>query len=126
MIPNKTEEQILYNQFKFYDLESSGYCSLSNFIKTNDRLGVVLPEIKDFEVIFDYFADPETSLLNYKKFIHDIFKFKAINLKENKDIDKEDDFIYILTKKIMYRGGPFVLIDIEKNLEMNDFEEKKN
>ena len=125
MIPNKTEEQILYNQFKFYDLESSGYCSLSNFIKTNDRLGVVLPEIKDFEVIFDYFADPETSLLNYKKFIHDIFKFKATDLKESKDIDKEDDFIYILTKKIMYRGGPFVLIDIEKNLEMNDFEEKK-
>ena len=125
MIPNKTEEQILYNQFKFYDLESSGYCSLPNFIKTNDRLGVVLPEIKDFEVIFDYFADPETSLLNYKKFIHDIFKFKVTNLKENKDIDKEDDFIYILTKKIMYRGGPLVLIDIEKNLEMNDFEEKK-
>ena len=37
MIPNKTEEQILYNQFKFYDLESSGFCSLPNFIKTNDK-----------------------------------------------------------------------------------------
>ena len=40
MIPNKTEEQILYQQFKFYDLESSGFCTLQNFIKANDRLGV--------------------------------------------------------------------------------------
>ena len=46
MIPNKTEEQILYQQFKFYDLESSGFCNLQNFIKANDRLGVVLPKIK--------------------------------------------------------------------------------
>ena len=72
MIPNKTEEQILYNQFKFYDLESSGFCSLPNFIKTNDRIGVVLPEIEDFEIIFNYFADKDTFLLNYKEFIHDI------------------------------------------------------
>ena len=47
MIPNKTEEQILYQQFKFYDLDSSGFCNLQNFIKANDRLGVVLPKIEN-------------------------------------------------------------------------------
>ena len=126
MIPNKTEEQILYNQFKFYDLESSGFCSLPNFIKTNDRIGVVLPQIKDFEIIFDYFADPESSLLNYKKFIHDIFNFKQNNLKkENDEYYKEDDFINIITEKIINKGGALILNDIIKNLEMNDFGENK-
>ena len=127
MIPNKTEEQILYNQFKFYDLDSSGFCSLPNFIKTNDRIGVVLPKIEDFELIFNYFADPETFLLNYKKFIHEIFNFKSVNLKkaEKIELEKEDDFIYILTEKIINLGGPLVLIDMVKNLEINDFEGNK-
>ena len=93
MIPNKTEEQILYNQFKFYDLDSSGFCTLQNFIKANDRIGVVLPQIKDFEIIFNYFADPETSLLNYKQFINNIFKFpsnkKYFELEKEKE--NEDD-----------------------------------
>ena len=72
MIPNKTEEQILYQQFKFYDLESSGFCNLQNFIKANDRLGVVLPNIENFEIIFNYFADKESTLLNYRKFSFDV------------------------------------------------------
>ena len=79
MIPNKTEEQILYQQFKFYHLDASGQCTLQNFIKTNDRLGVVLPRLENFEIIFNYFSDPETSLLNYRKFIKEIFNFKSTN-----------------------------------------------
>ena len=67
MIPNKTEEQILYQQFKFYDLDSSGFCNLQNFIKTNDRLGVVLPKVENFEIIFNFFCDGETSLKLRKK-----------------------------------------------------------
>ena len=126
MIPNKTEEQILYNQFKFYDLEASGFCSLPNFIKTNDRIGVVLPRIEDFEQIFNYFADKDTFLLNYKKFIHEILNFNGLSLsKDNLELEKEDDFIKILTDKIIYLGGPFALVEIVKNLEMNDFEGNK-
>jgi len=129
MIPNKTEEQILYNQFKFYDLESSGFCTLPNFIKTNDRIGVVLPRIKDFEIIFNYFADPDTSLLNYRQFIHEIFNFKGNNSNSNKEENEyereEDDFVNIMTEKIIYKGGSIVLLDIIKNLQINDFEENQ-
>ncbi len=89
MIPNKTEEQILYQQFKFYDLDSSGFCTLQNFIKANDRLGVVLPKLENFEIIFNYFSDPETSLLNYRKFIREIFNFKSSDIKANLDSEKK-------------------------------------
>ena len=126
MIPNKTEEQILYQQFKFYDLDSSGFCNLQNFIKANDRLGVVLPKIENFEIIFNFFADNEASLLNYRKFIREIFSFKP--KKENNEknlIKKEENFISILTKKILEKGGTFPLLAIVKNLQMEDFEGNK-
>jgi Ca2+-binding EF-hand superfamily protein len=126
MIPNKTEEQILYQHFKFYDLDSSGFCSLQNFIKANDRLGVVLPKIENFEIIFNYFADQETSLLNYRKFIREIFNFKSKKEKnEQINIKKEEDFIHILTKKILEKGGTFPLIELVRNLQIEDFENNK-
>ena len=131
MIPNKTEEQILYQQFKFYDLDNSGFCTLQNFIKANDRLGVVLPKFENFELIFNYFSDPETSLLNYRQFIHEIFNFKSTNENEiihqsvKKNEISENDFINILTDKIIQRGGTFALIELVKNLQMVDFEGNK-
>ena len=123
MIPNKTEEQILYQQFKFYDLDSSGFCNLQNFIKANDRLGVVLPKIENFEIIFNYFADSETSLLNYRKFIREIFNYKPPKENNEKNlIKKEENFVSILTKKILEKGGTFPLLAVLKNLQMEDFE----
>ena len=127
MIPNKTEEQILYQQFKFYDLESSGFCNLQNFIKANDRLGVVLPNIENFEIIFNYFADKESTLLNYRKFIQEIFNFKS-QKEQNEKINRKKnnkDFIFILTKKILEKGGVFPLVQLVKNLKMEDFENNK-
>ena len=126
MIPNKTEEQILYHHFKFFDLDSSGFCSLQNFIKANDRLGVVLPKVENFEVIFNFFADKETSLLNYRKFIHEIFNFKTQKeIKENILYKKEENFVQILTKNVLEKGGTFPLLGLMKNLQMEDFEENK-
>ena len=126
MIPNKTEEQILYQQFKFYDLDSSGFCNLQNFIKTNDRLGVVLPKVENFELIFNFFCDSETSLLNYRKFIREIFNFKPKNENKEKNIyDKGGNFVEILTKKILEKGGTFPLIGLMRNFQMEDFEGNK-
>ena len=128
MIPNKTEEQILYQQFKYFDLDSSGFCTLQNFIRTNDRLGVVLPKFEYYELIFKYFADPETYFLNYRKFIQEIFNFKSTNEKtqsEKNEETPENDFITILTDKIIDRGGTFALIELVKNLQMADFEGNK-
>ena len=73
MIPNKTEEQILIQYFKYYDLEGSGFCNLRNFIKSHERLGVVLSKIKDIEEIFNEFDVNKTGIINYKTFAHNIF-----------------------------------------------------
>ena len=126
MIPNKTEEQILYQQFKYFDLDSSGFCNLQNFIKANDRLGVVLPNMQNFEIIFNFFSDNETSLLNYRKFIGEIFNFRPKKGKNEKIIHKkEENFVEILTKKLLEKGGTFSFIGVVRNLQMEDFEGNK-
>ena len=95
MIPNKTNEQILYQQFKVFDLDSTGYCPLQNFVRVQNRIGVVLPKIKDLEIIFNYFSDSESSLLNYKKFCKDIFNYDASTKKFKWKMKKKE-------KKILY------------------------
>ena len=126
MIPNKTEEQILYQQFKFFDLDSSGFCNLQNFIKANDRLGVVLPNMQNFEIIFNFFSDNETSLLNYRKFIGEIFNIRPKKEKNEKIIHKkEENFVEIITKKLLEKGGTFSFIGVVRNLQIEDFEGNK-
>ena len=129
MIPNKTNEQILYQQFKYFDLDSTGFCSLQNFVRVQNRVGVALPKVKDFEIIFNYFSEPETFLLNYKKFCKDIFNFESSKkIQEEKDtnhLEEEIDFIPILIKKIISKSGPFTLLELIKNLQIIDFEGNK-
>ena len=125
MIPNKTDSQILYQQFKYFDLDSTGFCTLQNFIRVQNRIGVVLPKIKDLEKIFNYFSDPETSLLNYKNFCNIIFNLDEYNQNQNEDEFKQKDFISILINKILDKNGAMTLLEILKNLQIIDFEGNK-
>ena len=125
MIPNKTDSQILYQQFKYFDLDSTGFCTLQNFIRVQNRIGVVLPKIKDLEKIFNYFSDPETSLLNYKNFCNMIFNLDEYNQNQNEDEFKQKDFISILINKILDMNGAMTLLEILKNLQIIDFEGNK-
>ena len=125
MIPNKTDSQILYQQFKYFDLDSTGFCTLQNFIRVQNRIGVVLPKIKDLEKIFNYFSDPETSLLNYKNFCNIIFNLDEYNQNQNEDEFKQKDFISIIINKILDMNGAMTLLEILKNLQIIDFEGNK-
>ena len=126
MIPNKTESQILYQQFKYFDLDSTGFCTLQNFIRVQNRVGVVLPKVKDFEKIFQYFCDPETSLLNYKHFCNVIFNLDEYNQHQDEtEVKYEKDFISILINKLLDLNGPLTLLELLKNMQMIDFEGNK-
>ena len=126
MIPNKKDSQILYQQFKYFDLDSTGYCTLQNFIRVQNRIGVVLPRVKDLEKIFNYFSDPETSLLNYKKFSNIIFNLDEYNQNQNEEEESsQKDFISILINKISDMNGAMTLLEILKNMQIIDFEGNK-
>ena len=126
MIPNKTESQILYQQFKYFDLDSTGFCTLQNFIRVQNRVGVVLPKVKDFEKIFQYFCDAETSLLNYKHFCNIIFNLDDYNQNNHDDeVKYEKDFVSILINKLLDLNGQLTLLELLKNMQMIDFEGNK-
>ena len=126
MIPNKTDSQILYQQFKYFDLDSTGFCTLQNFIRVQNRIGVVLPKIKDLERIFEYFSDPETSLLNYKNFCNIIFNLDEYSQNPNESENIiERDFISILINKLLEANGAMTLLELLKNLQIIDFEGNK-
>ena len=107
-------------------MDSSGTCTLQNFIKVNQRLGVVLNDIKDFEAIFLYFARPGTSLLFYKDFIKEIFYFTSIkDRKINYLVKHYPDYVSfheLLTKKIFDKKGIFTLLELVKNIKIIDYE----
>jgi Ca2+-binding EF-hand superfamily protein len=129
-IPNKKYETILYDQFRHFDINSSGTCTLQNFIKVNQRLGVVLDNVSYFEKIFLFFAKPNTSLLFYKEFVKEIFYFTSIKdikerqknkLKKKPSIGRLN-FIEILTKNIFDKKGIYTLLDLLKNIKIIDYE----
>ena len=107
-------------------MDSTGFCTLQNFIRVQNRIGVVLPKIKDLERIFEYFSDPETSLLNYKNFCNIIFNLDEYNNNPNEtENNMERDFISILINKLLEANGAMTLLDLLKNLQIIDFEGNK-
>ena len=116
MIPNKTEEQILIQYFKYYDLEGSGFCNLRNFIKSHERLGVVLSKIKDIEEIFNEFDVNKTGIINYKTFAHNIF-----TPEHKEQTPKTDSFQELLEKTLIAKGGALALVNLIKEIQIIDY-----
>ena len=73
-IKNKTEKQIFFQTFKYFDNNTSGYCNLDNFIKVNQKIGVIMHNPEELQKIFFYFDSNNEGTINYKDFIDVIFK----------------------------------------------------
>ena len=117
MVPNKTEEQLFTEQFKYYDSDGFGECNLKNFIKSNERIGVILSKTDDLEKVFKYFDKNNKGLINYKQLANGIFKQKNI-----KDLyqNSENNFITILDKALIERGQCKILFNLIKSFQMFD------
>ncbi len=120
LIPNKTNEQILKEYFKYFDLESLGLCNLQNFIKTNERLGLVYKKSTDLEKIFNYFDKDKKGIINYKDFIKEIFNIKKYNENSNTYIENKD-FVNFLNNHLLEKGGNLQLINLIKALQIIDY-----
>jgi Ca2+-binding EF-hand superfamily protein len=84
MVPNISEDQVLLKYFKYFDMENSGRATLREFIKTMDKVGVVLGKVHDIETIFNYYDNESLGSLDYKKFISELFsKLKRKEEKSN-------------------------------------------
>ena len=121
MVPNKTEEQLFTEQFKYYDLDGFGDCNLPNFIKSNERIGVILSKLGDLEKVFKYFDKYNRGLINYKQLANDIFKQKNIKFYQSPN----NDFIIILDKILIRKGKCKILFNLIKSLQIFDINNTK-
>lgn len=77
MAPNLTEEQTLIKYFKYFDLDNSGYCAIRDWIKTVEKIGVIIPKTNDLQRIFSYYDSENKGLINYKQFANSLFSNKT-------------------------------------------------
>lgn len=83
MIPNQSEDQILTRYFKYFDLENTGLASLRDFIKTSEKIGVVLGKIHDITDVFNYYDSEGSGYIDYKKFSNKVFSHEEPVRKSN-------------------------------------------
>ena len=131
MIPNKTEAQILLQHFKYYDLEGQGFCNLRSFIKTHERLGVVLSKLKDIEEIFNHFDHDCSGRINYKQFCNEIFYPHQQHQQQqsvyNKSFTQQyqtnnnNSFVNILNEQLISKGGSLALMQLIKEMQIIDY-----
>ena len=86
--------------------------------------------MSNFEKIFLFFAEPDTSLIFYKDFIKEIFNFTSIKdlkrFKKNKKNFENMNFAEMLTKKINDKKGFLTLLDLVKNIKIIDYEDTRH
>ena len=71
----KTNEQIILDNFKYFDLTSSNYSNANDFIKANERIGVKMRNKDELYRIFSYFDNNNSGLINYRLFTKKILNF---------------------------------------------------
>ena len=87
---NKTKEQIILDNFKYFDLTSSNYCNINDFIKANERIGVKMPYKDDLYKVFSYYDNNNSGLMNYRIFSKNIL---SSNLNDINNNYIQNDFI---------------------------------
>ena len=129
MIPNKTEAQILLQHFKYYDLDGQGFCNLRSFIKTHERLGVVLSKLKDIEEIFNHFDHDCSGRINYKQFCNEIFYphqqqqsvYNKSFTQQYQTNNHNNSFVNILNEQLISKGGSLALMQLIKEMQIIDY-----
>ena len=75
----KTNEQIILDNFKYFDLTSSNYCNVDDFIKANERIGVKMKNKEELFKVFNYFDNNKSGLINYRVFAKQILNSYSFN-----------------------------------------------
>ena len=110
---NKTYEQIILDNFKYFDLNSNNYCNVVDFIRANERIGVEMRKKDDFNRVFDYFDKNNSGVINYRIFAKQILNIEIkepINYTMNNNFFNNNDTNDSKRKRNRYN----------KNLESNE------
>jgi len=66
---------------------------LREFIKTIEKIGVVLPKVQDIQLVFDFYDTEKKGRINYKKLGLEIFDSSAKQKRTFALNDKEEEIV---------------------------------
>ena len=91
---NKTNEQIILDNFKYFDLNGNNYSSLNDFVRANERIGIKMRKKDDLRKIFNYFDKNNSGVINYRIFAKQILGLNYDNNTGNNiDIVKRNNYM---------------------------------
>ena len=90
---NKTNEQIMLDNFKYFDLNGNNYSSLNEFIRANERIGIKMRKKDDFVKLFNYFDKNRAGFINYRLFIKHVLDLNNDNNYHANNIVKNNNFM---------------------------------
>ena len=111
-IQNKTNEEILLQNFKYFDKNSTGYCTFNIFLKINQKLNIDF-QSNELEKIFSYYDTTNDELIKYNYLINDIFNINNNNINyiknesENNFMNNSEEILDKNIKKIPPYKKPF-------------------
>ena len=101
---NKTNEQIILDNFKYFDLNGNNYSSINEFIKVNERIGVKMRKKDDLIKIFNFFDKNNSGVINYRLFTKQILGLNIEN-RDNYDNNNNNNLVkknnYMNNQKII-------------------------
>lgn len=74
-----SEETVLVKAFKYFDLDNSGQCSISEFLKAITKIGITGFSESELEQIFNLYDTDGSGELDYKEFVGGIFSNNSVN-----------------------------------------------
>ena len=87
----KTNEQIILDNFKYFDLNGNNYCNQNEFIKANERIGIKMLKNAELIKIFKYFDKNFSNVINYRLFAKQILDIN--NQSPNNYFIKKNNYI---------------------------------
>ena len=110
---NKSNEQLILDNFKYFDLTSTGYCNINEFIKANERIGVKMPNKDDLFKVFSYYDTHNAGIINYRIFSKSILSFHPNEIHndfcENNYTNNNNSKIYEENDKVKVKRDNFII-----------------
>lgn len=64
---------MLLKSFKYFDLDNSGHVDFNEFIKTVEKIGVVVSSAEELEALFNFYDADQSGSLDYHEFASIVF-----------------------------------------------------
>lgn len=120
-VPNLNPEQTIIKYFKYFDLENSGFCSLRDWIKSLEKIGVYFNKVSDIQDVFNYYDTSKSGKIDYKAFSKNICS-GFYQLQD--EVEADNDGFKKLDSILSERGG-MGLLELYKEFKIFDVNNSK-